>query len=430
MEKYVVLELIASGGDGDVFRGYDSLNDRGVVLKRYCVGGGVGVPTAMLREVSVLRKIGGNQRMIKLFEVVCDGNYIYLVLEIGGETLLDVVLGGGEIDKEKISVELIECINFLHSIGYVHGDLNLKNILVGGGSIKLIDFCSAIRFHRKGVVYDPMIYVCPYELVNGGKVRVKALDIWMLGCCEYFIATGELLFLSCDRETHMRGVKGVVERKSGLGVVKGTANNYIKRMLSINPFKRGTIGEVVRENLGVYGKFKMVPCKGSWDHLGKGFGEKLMGYTRSERLMNVRMFVGWGGIDELIFLCVRNVCRIVEKMGEYRDKYFEICFWFGGKLFGRGGSVELDEILSVGNMLDWDVDPYTMYDYVSKIPKNLRRYYVFLAFLLVLEPMFDVVDDIQKIVVVVVILEVLFAVDLKITSRLRPNSKLVRLFVG
>ncbi|AYV81928.1 MAG: serine/threonine protein kinase, partial [Harvfovirus sp.] len=272
MNKYIILEHIDTGGDAAVFKAFDSVNDRYVVLKRYCRSEDTIVPTAMLREVSVLGKLKGKQGkqggchyIIKLFEVTSDANYFYLVLEFSGETILDAIRNGevqSVSEKQKITVELVECINYLHSIGYVHGDINLKNVLFNNHSrsIKLIDFCSAIRFHRKDIVYRPMIYVCPYELVNNKPVNLKSLDIWMLGCVCYFVVTGNPLFLSWDQDTHIKSIDDMLDVSKPFDAIKGSSNNYIKKMLSINPFKRGTIKEVVKANGDVYKKFGIVPC--------------------------------------------------------------------------------------------------------------------------------------------------------------------------
>ena len=92
---------------------------------------------------------------------------------------------------------MISALNYLHSIKVYHCDVSLKNYIMVGDSIKLIDFGIA----RAEYVLNDEVY-CPvyraFELfVDDMEVDLRLTEIWALGCTIYEMEAGEHLLKEC-----------------------------------------------------------------------------------------------------------------------------------------------------------------------------------------------------------------------------------------
>lgn len=81
----------------------------------------------------------------------------YIVMEwIAGETLMKAVRRRGPLDPKKavnISLGILSGLDVLHRLGYVHGDLHSRNVIVSNfdaPAIKIIDFQHAVRKRENG----------------------------------------------------------------------------------------------------------------------------------------------------------------------------------------------------------------------------------------------------------------------------------------
>lgn len=135
-------------------------------------------------------------------DITKEGNKIMynLLLEyMPGGSLLDTIqLQGGRLSESMIrryTWQLLEGLNYLHSIGIVHCDIKGRNILIGqeGGEAKIADFGCAKRVDpEKGMVAGnfsgtPM-FMAPE--VARGESQGYSSDIWSLGCTIIEMATG------------------------------------------------------------------------------------------------------------------------------------------------------------------------------------------------------------------------------------------------
>lgn len=84
--------------------------------------------------------------------------------------------------REKLLTDIEATIDTLHSIGFVHGDINRKNIIYAENKLWLIDIEPSLKQIKNGfkkwMVTRP--YAAPEDLKN--KNITEATDIYAFGC--------------------------------------------------------------------------------------------------------------------------------------------------------------------------------------------------------------------------------------------------------
>jgi serine/threonine protein kinase len=148
-----------------------------------------------MREVEALRSVSGH-RCIVGFHSFIDSPPA-LVFELCRCSLRDVLRRGGLglVSAAEVLVQIADALAFLHSKGYVHGDVKPDNILFSfEGVPKLSDFNTAkvlATVSKTKPGYTPG-YAAPEQLGMEGKVTEKA-DSWALGLVLYEAVTGKPL---------------------------------------------------------------------------------------------------------------------------------------------------------------------------------------------------------------------------------------------
>jgi len=102
----------------------------------------------------------------------------------------------------KVLYELVDAVDYMHSVGISHHDIKPDNILFNHetNSIKLFDFGLAVTVDP----HNPMsatnagspLYMGPEVLLNQDHNVFKA-DVWSIGICFYEILTGKSPFDQC-----------------------------------------------------------------------------------------------------------------------------------------------------------------------------------------------------------------------------------------
>lgn len=142
-------------------------------------------------------------------------------------------------EVDKIMLQILNGVKYIHSNNIVHCDLTLKNILIDHHhNIKITDFGLSRELDDKEHHIDPnaygtQLYMAP-ELINHGKISLKT-DIYSLGII-YFE-------LSSNFKTDMERSKMIVELKKG--ELKDDNLIVINKMINHDDQLRPTVDEVI-----------------------------------------------------------------------------------------------------------------------------------------------------------------------------------------
>jgi calcium/calmodulin-dependent protein kinase I len=152
-------------------------------------------------EVNVLRELRGHQNIIRLYDVFCVDNELFIITELGrGGDLFHLLTthpkhGVTESYAAKTVSEMLSAVAFLHSRSICHRDLKLENWVLESGKdvwspLKLIDFGLSTHFssgQRLSRVVGSSYYVAPEVLK---KSYTEACDLWSLGVIVYMLLSG------------------------------------------------------------------------------------------------------------------------------------------------------------------------------------------------------------------------------------------------
>lgn len=152
-------------------------------------------------EVNVLRELRGHDNVIRLFDVFCVDNELFIITELGrGGDLFHLLTthpkhGVTEAYAAKTVAEMLSAVSFLHSRHICHRDLKLENWVLESGKdvwspLKLIDFGLSTHYtpgHRLSRVVGSSYYVAPEVLK---KSYTEACDLWSLGVIVYMLLSG------------------------------------------------------------------------------------------------------------------------------------------------------------------------------------------------------------------------------------------------
>ncbi|KAI9913372.1 hypothetical protein PsorP6_006279 [Peronosclerospora sorghi] len=161
-------------------------------------------------EIRVLEYIDHNcpvdeRHLVRLLDAFYFREHLIIVTELLRDNLYEfsrLLLQRGVVNYfsiprlKKISIEVLEALETLHSLGIVHCDLKPENILIQNFSactVKVIDFGSACFTTDELTSYvQSRSYRAP-EVILGLMYDTK-IDIWSLGCVIAEMYTGEVLF--------------------------------------------------------------------------------------------------------------------------------------------------------------------------------------------------------------------------------------------
>jgi len=165
------------------------------------------------KEISIMKMVR-HTYVVGMKEVLASRTKIFIVLELiqGGE-LFDKIVNEGRFDEAKARFyfrQLVEGVQYCHSLGICHRDLKPENLLLDeNGNLKISDFGlsalyvgdpdadGASRTELLHTTCGTPNYVAPEVLADQGYDGKKA-DVWSCGVILYVLLAG---FLPFDEST-------------------------------------------------------------------------------------------------------------------------------------------------------------------------------------------------------------------------------------
>jgi hypothetical protein len=169
-----------------------------VVLK-YCRDNNEEQLKRFRREVRLLASFKGNSKIVQIVDHALEHDPPYFVMKHypGGDlSKLAPMLQASYELQERYFLQMIECVNELHSRNEFHRDIKPPNFLIEDDQVVVSDFGltteinSETAFTRSSVYWGTHGYIPP-EFFNGGFKHADAPgDIFMIGKTIYVLLTG------------------------------------------------------------------------------------------------------------------------------------------------------------------------------------------------------------------------------------------------
>ena len=205
---YDLVEKIAEGGMGAVYRGRERATGKTVAIK--IVPPHLTSNTVLLKrfeqEYNAARNLN-HPNIVRALAFGMEGNSPYLVMEfVEGESLgyrLEREKRLSEAEAIRIIGQVAQGLHRAHKQGLVHRDVKPDNILLTpDGQAKLADLGlvkeldTDLNLTRTGRGLGTPHFMAPEQFRNAKNVDARS-DIYSLGATLYMMVTGELPFKSC-----------------------------------------------------------------------------------------------------------------------------------------------------------------------------------------------------------------------------------------
>ncbi len=204
---YRIVDLIAQGGMGEVYRATDIRLRRDVALKVLATNhpGNLQRLQRFAQEAQVTASLD-HPNIVRVYDVGLENDRPYFVAELlDGETLRARLKRGAlpVSDGLRIAGDLARGLVAAHAAGSVHRDLKPENIfLTRAGVTKILDFGIAKLAEADqpregvstftGIVLGTLGYLAP-EQIRGGPIDQRA-DLFALGAILFELLTGDRAF--------------------------------------------------------------------------------------------------------------------------------------------------------------------------------------------------------------------------------------------
>lgn len=201
--------------------------------------------TLIHREMSILRLVN-HPNVARLYDLFDTKDKLYFVLEyLPGGALYEVLSTDDTIFSEEsasqILKDILQGLEYLHSKGIVHRDIQPENILTTSlkwpYQSKLADFGLSNFLGKAGFLESEMetTHFCARELFTGEKYNAKA-DMWSLGVVAFEMLSGHKPFESTSEKSLLQAI---LDGKWGFDAqewqtISDEAKDFISQLICID----------------------------------------------------------------------------------------------------------------------------------------------------------------------------------------------------
>jgi len=202
--KYVLRRKLGVGAYGVVYLGIDHETKAHRAIKMLNKGD-VSDMTRVDQEIKAMLMLD-HPNIVKLYEVLETDTNVFFVMELcGGGNLSDHIEDGplAEEVARYYFVQLVDAVKYCHSVGVVHRDLKLENLLLdNNGDLKVTDFGHAGIFSQGWDVFSTgmvgsLWHISPEQLA-GLPYSGEKIDLWAMGILLYRMLVGKPPFFLAD----------------------------------------------------------------------------------------------------------------------------------------------------------------------------------------------------------------------------------------
>lgn len=265
--NYEILEQVAEGGGGTVYRARHAKDRHVVALKvldRIVVGDQRDVER-FRREVRLLRALD-LVSIVPVYEVGEEKDRVFFAMKwIEGSNLASLreeVKNPAHrlhamVDRARLIARLARTFHAVHGYGFIHRDVKPSNVMVDRlGEPVIIDFGIAqakdfgeLTQSGDGLMGTPR-YLSPEILVGGNDAASEQSDVYGLGLCLYELATGSPAFFQKQRAELFDAIRrtGPPAPRTMEVTIPRTLEAIILRAIEIEPRRRyGSMAEFAED---------------------------------------------------------------------------------------------------------------------------------------------------------------------------------------
>ena len=209
------------------------------------------------REIDIIKKVK-HLNIVKIIQIKEDHKNIYIIMEFLDYDLFLHIVNNKHLDEIESSLYYFQLINgmeYIHSLNIVHRDLKPENLLLTKNKIlKIIDFgLSNYSYNNEFLMTHcgSPSYTSP-EMIAGNKYDGFAVDVWTSGIILYAMLCGYLPFEERDNKSLFKKI--VKCRVYYPTFLPNNAVNLMKKILVANPSKRITVKEIKKHPFYLEGK--------------------------------------------------------------------------------------------------------------------------------------------------------------------------------
>jgi serine/threonine protein kinase len=257
--RYVILEKIAQGGMGAIYKAHDRrLQDKVVAVKE--MSESAIAPTererildCFKREAELLARLE-HPNLVRVSDLFQEGDRHYMVMEfVDGRTLERMLEGCTEpFPEERVlawAEQLCDVLSYLHNQRpkIIYRDMKPANVMVlsGTDTVKLIDFGIA-RFFKPGKRKDTIELgtdgYAPPEQYGKSQTDERA-DVYALGAMLHQLLTLRDPITVPFQFPHLRSLNSRVSQRVDEAIAKAVQPTKDKRYQSIAEMKQALLGD-------------------------------------------------------------------------------------------------------------------------------------------------------------------------------------------
>lgn len=269
-ETYELGKVLGHGASGEVLYAKHKVT-QGIFACKVVRKSSMNDAQSMSTEIEIMKRIR-HKHVVSMYELYETPKCLWIVLELvdGGDLFhhLAETPDYSEKDAARHLKQMLMGVHYLHSLGVVHRDLKLDNILLSAKSrncnVKLADFglSALIRLGEQGYdadesgkrkkytglkeLWGTKEYFAPEVIGQGYGPQA---DVWALGCILYEILTGHQAFPIMRGENDDKFLYSRICRAEfslthyGLDKISSGAKDLLSKMLTADPVSRLSASE-------------------------------------------------------------------------------------------------------------------------------------------------------------------------------------------
>lgn len=247
IKNYIVYDIVLGKGSfSTVFKGYDDINKRNVAIKRVDIdeNNSEKINKLIHREIKLMKNLD-NKNVLKLYDIISEKSYIYMILEYCENGDLYKFLKKRPLKEEfskRYMKQIANGLKYLLSKNIIHRDLKPQNILIDRFyNIKLSDFGFA-RYYEEDTLLKTLcgtpLYMAP-EIINYKDYDDKA-DLWSIGVILYEMLYGRRPFKAKNIHTLVKNINSDPITFSDNIKISPECKKILISLLTKNPDQRIT----------------------------------------------------------------------------------------------------------------------------------------------------------------------------------------------